>query len=531
MSVRAQLNALVAATITLVLLAFLVPLGLLLRRSAEDRADAAATLRAQSAATLLAYGQAPPDQVMAGQPVVTVFYANGTIAGPPALRTPSIELASRGRSFSAASGDGVEVLIAVQGLDSTGGTAVVRAYVSDSVRHAGVTRTWTVLGALGAVLLIIGVLLADRLGRRLTHSVTELAATADRLAGGDLTARVRPSSSPELRRVGTELNRLAGRIQGLLTAAREDVADLAHRLRTPVTALRLDAESVRDADDRARLCADVDSLNRLVDEVIRTARRPVREGAGTVTDLVEVVAERVAFWTALAEDTGRPVEARLSAEPLWVLSPRDDLIAAVDALLGNVFSHTPDHVAVRVEAWPRRGGGARLTVEDAGPGFGSAAQAAVTRGVSAGGSTGLGLDIARRTAEAAGGMMRLGTGVLGGALVDLIFADPEATGPMAAPAAPEVGPQRTPEVSPQRTPDAGPQRPEKPLTVQELRAAAAAQAMPAVDPSTMRPLPVRSPQPEPSSTWDSPPAPNGNGAGRPRRTVPTPVPRATRRMR
>src|SRR5262249_7659358 len=204
------------------------------------------------------------------------------------------------------------------------------------------------------------------------------------------------------------LTRLVGRIEGLLTAAREDVADLAHRLRTTVTALRLDVESVRDPDDRTRLSADVDSLNRLVDEVIRTARRPVREGAGAPTDLVAVVNERIAFWEALAEDTGRPMQARVAPGPLWVRASRDDLMAAVDALLGNVFSHTPDDAAVRVEVAARRGSGVRLTVEDAGPGLGPATHLAATRGISAGGAPRVGLDIAPPTAAAARGALRLG---------------------------------------------------------------------------------------------------------------------------
>jgi len=58
--VRAQLNALVAATTSLVLLAFLVPLGLLLRRAAEERAVSEASSRAQSVAALVALGQSPP---------------------------------------------------------------------------------------------------------------------------------------------------------------------------------------------------------------------------------------------------------------------------------------------------------------------------------------------------------------------------------------------------------------------------------------------------------------------------------------
>jgi signal transduction histidine kinase len=516
MSVRAQLNWLVAATITLVLLAFLVPLGLVLRRSAEDRADAAATLRAQSTATLVAFGQDPPNMVEPGEPVVTVFYADGRVAGPPAPRAPSIDLASHGHSFSAVSGNGIEVLVPVQGLP--GGTAVVRSYVSDTVRHSGVTRTWLVLGGLGAVLLLVGVMLADRLGRRLVGSVTDLAATADRLATGDLTARVRPSSSPELRRVGQELNRLAGRIQGLLTAAREDVADLAHRLRTPVTALRLDVESVRDPDDRTRLSADVDSLNRLVDEVIRTARRPVREGAGAPTDLVAVVNERIAFWTALAEDTGRPMQARVASGPLWVRASRDDLMAAVDALLGNVFSHTPDDAAVRVEVSARRGGGVRLTVEDAGPGLGPATHLAATRGVSAGGSTGLGLDIARRTAEAAGGSMRLGDSTtLGGAQVDLYFADPDGDGGLRE----EFPIQEEQAVRLRSSTVVRRPRPESPAAVAIAQRAITADAEPPE-------LPQRRGSNHPRI---GDPRPAGTEVVRPHRKFPTPVPRTTRTPR
>lgn len=417
--VRVQLNLLVAATTSLVLIAFLVPLGLLLRRSAEERAIAAATLRAQSAAALVAIGQAPQDAGTPEVPAVSVFYADGRRLGAPAERTASIELASRGEAFTAeAVGGGVEVLLPVQGLPD--GTAVVRVFAAESLLRQGVLRTQVVLGLLGLALFVVGLVLADRLGRRLVRSVTALAATADQLAGGDLTARVEPSATPELRRVGVELNHLAGRIQALLAAEREEVADLAHRLRTPVTALRLDLDTVADPQDQARLTADVDSLNRIVDEVIRTARRPVREGAGAAADLAEIVADRVRFWSALADDGGRALDRALPAAPVRVRAAAEDLTAAVDALLENVFTHTPDGTAMRVTVEPVPGGGGRVTVEDAGAGFVSYSG----RGVSTAGSTGLGLDIARRTAEAAGGSMRLAASPLGGALVELTFAAP-----------------------------------------------------------------------------------------------------------
>jgi signal transduction histidine kinase len=413
MTVRTQLNVLVAATTSLVLIAFVVPLGVLLLRSAQDRAVAAATLQAESTASIVALGQSPVDPGTDDEPRVSVFYGDGHQSGAPATRTASVELAAHGRAFTAESDGGVEVLRPVEGLAT--GTAVVRSFAPRSLMWQGVTRTWTVLGLLGIVLFALGLLLADRLGRRLVGSVTTLAATADRLAAGDLDARVPPSPAPEIRRVGDELNRLAGRIQELLAAEREEVADLAHRLRTPITALRLDADSVRDAADRERMVSDVDTLNRLVDEVIRTARRPVREGAFASTDLVEVTADRIAFWAALAEDAGRTVYRLLPAAPLYVRAAREDLVAALDALLDNVFSHTPDGTALRVSVMPTREA-ARLTVEDAGPGLTYAG-----RGASTVGSTGLGLDIARRTAEAAGGDMYIGTSSLGGAQIDLLL--------------------------------------------------------------------------------------------------------------
>jgi signal transduction histidine kinase len=402
MTVRTQLNLLVAATTSLVLIAFLVPFGALLRDAAEQRAVSAATTYAQSVSALVALGEPPPTG-MGRQ--ITVFYPDGRVAGLPADRTGSVLLAARGRAFTAETDGGLEVLVPVQGLAD--GTAVVRVFVPESELHSGVWRTWWVLAALGLVLFGISLLLADRMGRRLVRSVTALAATADDLAAGQLDARISPSVTLELSRVGVALNRLAARIQALLQAERNEVADLAHRLRTPVTALRLDADTIGDPQDRARLSADVDALTREVDEVIRTARRPMRVGVDAKADLVAVAADRTAFWSALAEDSRRSLRVILPFGPIFVRLPPHDLAVALDALLENVFSHTPDGTAVRVEVTPTPS----VTVEDAGPGF--------TAGSARG--TGLGLDIARRTAEAAGGTLHTAPSPLGGARVTLVF--------------------------------------------------------------------------------------------------------------
>jgi signal transduction histidine kinase len=104
---------------------------------------------------------------------------------------------------------------------------------------------------------------------------------------------------------------------------------------------------------------------------------------------------------------------------VWVGLGAAEAAAAVDALLGNVFGHTPDGTAydITLAVVPA---GARLWVDDAGPGIPDP-EAVLARGHSSARSTGLGLDIARRAAEAAGGHLALSRSDLGGARVELTF--------------------------------------------------------------------------------------------------------------
>jgi hypothetical protein len=97
------------------------------------------------------------------------------------------------------------------------------------------------------------------------------------------------------------------------------------------------------------------AVNRLagrIDEVISEARRSVREGLGTGCDASAVVGERVQFWSVPAEEEARAVTVELPGVPLPVRVAAADLGAAVDALLGNLFSHTPDGTPLRVAVRP-----------------------------------------------------------------------------------------------------------------------------------------------------------------------------------
>jgi len=423
---RRRLTLLVAATTVLVLIAFLVPLALLVPQVAADRAVSGADEAVRAIVPLVGTSStADLELSLAGLSVPVTVYPPGDAAplGADAPRTPAVRLAAqRQDSFTVESPAGREIVVAVLAGD---GTAVVRTLVPRADLTHGVTQAWLVLAALGLALVLLGLLVADRLARTLTAPIADLSAVSLRLAGADLSARASPAGPPEVREVAGALNHLAGRIQDLLREERESVADLSHRLRTPLTALRLEAESLRDPDEGARVTAAADGIERAVTAVIQQARRRGSGRPAAGCDATAVVAERVAFWSVLADDTDRAVERDLPATALPVAVPADDLAAALDALLGNVFAHTPDGTDLAVALRARPGGGATLTVADSGPGF---PESALRRGESGSGSTGLGMDIARQAAETGGGTMIVETARGGGTQVRLELAAPDPPG-------------------------------------------------------------------------------------------------------
>lgn len=430
---------LVLAVGSLILVSFMLPLALLLRTFAADSAISGATIRAQFIAPLVPT-LSPPNlrtyllRVNAQNPSepITIFLPGGQRLGAPAARTNAVRLAANGRSFSEQAPGGVDVFVAVAGVGQQQKATVIRTFVPDSILRRGVTRAWLLLGVVAVGLLIMAVIVAAQLARNLVRPLGEVARVADQLAQGDLTARapVDDNGPREIRQVSNGLNRLAARIGELLAHERETLADLSHRLRTPLTALRIDAESLSaDEEVMTRVIGDVDALTRTVNEIIAEARRPGSDNAGATCDATTVVRERAAYWRALAEDQERWMTVEIPAYSLPVRVAAQDLAACVDILLENVFAHTPDGTAFSVRVSPRTAGGAWIVVSDSGPGFSHPDLA--RRGQSSAGSTGLGLDIARRIAEGSGGTLTLGRSPHGGGAVTIGLgpAAPSARGP------------------------------------------------------------------------------------------------------
>ena len=269
-------------------------------------------------------------------------------------------------------------------------------------------------------MLVAAVVAADRMGRWVSTPVSDLADVAHRLREGDLTARAALDGPDEVVELARALNRFADRIDELVVAERESVADLSHRLRTPMTALRLDLDGVTEREAADRLRVHVDHLARTVDAIVKDARRPLSAAVERRCDAATLVRERVGFWSALAADQGRRVDGDIARPPLFSSIEVEDLRDVVDALVDNVFAHTPEGTAFRVDLFRHADGTAELVVADEGPG--PPTIDVTERGRSGAGSSGLGLDIARRAAIAAGGGLVIGRGATGGTEVVVTLA-------------------------------------------------------------------------------------------------------------
>jgi signal transduction histidine kinase len=403
---RRQLALLSLAVTSLVIIALVIPLGLAIRSLPRDRALSEAVLTGRTLGQSIAAIRTSEQlesvlaQAAASGDPVTVWMPDGNLFGDGAPRSPAVEVAFSGQPINARTENGTEVLTPVVLRD---GIAVVRVLVPDSVATRGVGRAWTLLGILSLVMLGIALLVSDRLARSIVRPVRLLADTTRALSSGDLTARVTPAGPPEVAEVGYRLNGLAGRIGELLVTEREAVADLSHRLRTPITALRLDAERLQNPDEAERLLGDVEALSRALDEVIRTARQPT-EHAATSCDALAVIRDRIEFWSVLAEDQEREVQISIPSGSAWVGLAGDELAASVDVLIENVFAHTDTGIGWAVQVVTER---RWLTFEIEDNGAGIAVDTAPVRGHSGAGSTGLGTSIAATTAQRCGGSFTL----------------------------------------------------------------------------------------------------------------------------
>ncbi|MER5760343.1 HAMP domain-containing sensor histidine kinase [Streptomyces sp. NPDC002082] len=447
---RRSLAGVALAVTSMVALSFLIPLAALVMSLVKEQSVTAAEQQAAALAPVLALTTDPSALRESAASLDAARYVVVHLPDEPALgasRAPAalLERAQQGRESISQQMPGGWICLQPVVLPGDQ-VAVIENFVPEEELTRGVTASWTVMLLLAVGLVGGSVLVADRLGAKVVRSSKRLAHASQALGRGNLDARVDPMGPRELREAGIAFNTMAHRMTELLAVERELVADLSHRLRTPLTALHLATERMAGSPESARVEAAVCALETELRAIITAARTPLAVGpmgqgmlgteAGTDTDpgtayhatypgpagprceAADVVRRRTAFWAVLAEQQNRPCDLDLTQEPAAVGLSEDDVAAVVDALIGNVFRHTPPDTAFAVRV-ARTAQAVELVVEDAGPGIPEPEQA-LSRGSSTG-SSGLGLDIARRAGSVTGGSVRIARGPRGGARITVVF--------------------------------------------------------------------------------------------------------------
>lgn len=419
---RRQIGWLVAATTSVVVLAFVIPLALLVQTFARGQAMVSASQQAQGAemlVTTLYDDPRLPDLIAQldnrGTPETSVVTPDGQVYGSPiALNDPDVVRGRSGATYeddNRSTGGVVVRSVLVQGT----GTFVVVARVSSATLTKGVRDAWFAAFAIGVGLTAISVVAASMVASRISGPLRGVADVAHQLRSGNLHARAEPAGTTETRELAEALNGLADRITDLLAAERAAIGEMAHRLRTPITALRLDAESVDDPELSTRLLDHLTEVQRAVDTIVKEARRTVREDLVVDCNATEVVRDRMAFWSALAEDQDRPFHEELPDEPLRVQMQVSDLTDLIDICIDNVFAHTAEGTAFGLTL-VRSGNDAVLVIADQGPGFGAASDVDEQE-PDVVGHTGVGLEIVEKLVSGLGGTFRTSPPGVSGATV------------------------------------------------------------------------------------------------------------------
>lgn len=319
------------------------------------------------------------------------------------------------------------VMATVQILSPTGrGFYVFCGAVSRNQLSATKTNWSTRLLQLLAIGLVTG-MFCYGLARYLAAPVGKIRSAAQRLAQGDLSARVAPNRFPrghdELNRLARDFDTMASRLEGLVTAQNRLLGDVSHELRTPLTRLNLALELARRGDDVKRESAlnrierESQRLDELIRELLTLSRLENGLPASKLNaplDLAELAHEIAADADFEARGAGRGVRVRYIGAEQGVMTRGDGelLRRAIENLTRNALRHTYDNTEVEIELRARNGD-LTLEVKDRGPGVPLEELEAIFRpfyrveGARERGETdrgtGLGLAIAERAVGAHGG--------------------------------------------------------------------------------------------------------------------------------
>lgn len=255
----------------------------------------------------------------------------------------------------------------------------------------------------------IGATVAIVTARRLAEPLRHVADRAARLGAGDFRPDPRRYRINELDKLAEALDTSASALAQLLQRERELIGDVSHQLRSRLTAMQLRLESLAmhaegaTAEDANAALEQAERLSTVLDELLAAAHAARAVDAEPI-DLAAQLPTMVQEWRASLRQHGRALRLRAPAGLLARATP-SRLRETLGVLLDNALRHGGGTVYVTA----RRGDGMIIVeVTDGGAGVPEDLAAHIfERGVSGGGSTGVGLALARALVEADGGRLEL----------------------------------------------------------------------------------------------------------------------------
>lgn len=243
-----------------------------------------------------------------------------------------------------------------------------------------------ILGALGTPLMrwtvivaafVISPLVCFVLSRSLTDPLRRVVAATRRLAAGDLATRVEVGArgrDDEVGELGRQFDRMAARLEQLITTRTELFRNVSHELRTPLARIRIATELARrkpgELDDQlGRIERETDHLDLLTRHVLSLAHLEESPADADLReiDLVELVEGVAQDASYEAEAQGKKVVWEAGSKGSVVRANADLLHSAVENVVRNALRHTPLGTQVEISL-KANNGVAHLTVRDDGPG-------------------------------------------------------------------------------------------------------------------------------------------------------------------
>ncbi|MFI9780714.1 sensor histidine kinase [Streptomyces sp. NPDC051956] len=252
---------------------------------------------------------------------------------------------------------------------------VVAVVVTDSPTGKMRSKTlqgWLLIAAGEAAAMLLAVGAALRLTGWVLRPVRVLDATTHDIATGRLKSRVASAGGPpELQRLARSFNEMADNVEDVLEQQRAFVADASHQLRNPLAALLLRIELLafelpEGNEEIASVRMEGKRLASVLDDLLDLALAEHTEADLRLTDIGELVTERVGAWRPVADEKGVRLTGDCPAVTGW--ADPVTLSSALDAVIDNALKFTPSGEEVRV-CVARNGESTEIVVADRGPGL------------------------------------------------------------------------------------------------------------------------------------------------------------------